>query len=267
MSKLKEVLCLQSEDDTTTRAFMVMEDEHHVHSARIDLANKTIFCLSSQVGCNGQCIMCRAGSLGPAERNVAVGEYITQLGYLRKDDPYTDYTKCLISFMGQGEPLDNFDNLIRFYKSHKGLYPQAKYAMATIANNLEQLKYILNETEIKVLISLHASTDETRKKVIPTAVNSIKDIINTVRGKNVEFNYVLLKGINDDEKELLGLGDVLPDGSTIKLNCFNEWDGCLVESVTEEERTDIADKLIYMGFNVELYNTNGVDICAGCGQM
>ena len=175
--------------------------------------------------------------------------------------------------MGIGEPLLNYDNLIKSFNYLNNKYPNNKFALATTGINLENILKLatdLKDLKFKLTISLHSANETKRNSLIPinakltSLVNTVKEY-EKISQKEVEWNYVLFDGINDSINDAKLLFDLLGKDSFIKINKFNK----VKDSNLEESKNieSFISELKKYGMSVEYYETNGSDINGACGQL
>ena len=266
---------LKSNDNMAVKYQLRLDDNNVIESLYVNYYNKHIICYSSQVGCVMGCRICNNGVNANYIRNLTAEEIEEQCEMIINNININFEKPILFSCMGIGEPLLNISNLAPAIKKLALKYPKAKFALATTAvipEKILELVDILLPIDIKVTISLHASNDNIRKKIIPNLENikkilEVRQIYNDKYNKDFEWNYVLLNDINDSESSAYELANLLGKNSNIKINKFNIIDNCKFKESAEEKKKRFIDILIKESLNVEQYETNGSDIMGACGQM
>ena len=263
------------------------------------------FCLSTQVGCNMACSFC-ASTIGGKKRDITTGEMLEMIilanceaktmpivgvdvssihedeeddgdpvGVAPKGNPQR-FIKNLV-LMGSGEPLDNYHNVVKFIRNLMAskLNFGARSISLSTCGLVPQIYALAEENlPITLSISLHATTDENRKKIMPIAhkyelVELIMSLKNYVKktGRRVAVEYTLVKGVNDtdgDAKRLKALlGDIVCFVNIITLNDV----GRGVNGTTRQEAYHFVEKLKKAGVNATLRRTLGQNIDAACGQL
>lgn len=186
--------------------------------------------------------------------------------------------QILFSAMGVGEPLSNYDNLIRVMNELNRLYPNSKFALATCGLDRDKIIKLADDTKelnFKLTVSLHSASEIIRKNIMPIS-NNLNDLIDKIElyqlqsNKEVEYNITLINGINDSKEDALLVAKLLknrgiPEKTTIKINRFNN----ISQSTwtTSLYITEFIDVLTDNGLKVEYYETNGSDINGACGQL
>ena len=269
---LKLVSINGSENDKTRKFLFQTTRGNHIESVLMREKNRTTVCVSSQSGCILDCNFCATASMGFLQ-NLSANEIIDQVILL------SSYTKSKITnvvYMGMGEPFMNYRQVIESGKLlNKNMGLGARRITISTAGIAPKIRQIADDNySFKLAISLNATNDEVRKKIMPiTLKHSFKEIIDSAKyyysktKRLITFEYVLLKGINDsanDAKELVKLLKGFP----CKLNIipYNEIGGDYIRP----EIKDINQFLFHLKpakFIVTVRWSNGTDIDAGCGQL
>ena len=269
---LKLVSINGSENDKTRKFLFQTTRGNHIESVLMREKNRTTVCVSSQSGCILDCNFCATASMGFLQ-NLNANEIIDQVILL------SSYTKSKITnvvYMGMGEPFMNYRQVIESGKLlNKNMGLGARRITISTAGIAPKIRQIADDNySFKLAISLNASNDEVRKKIMPiTLKHSFKEIIDSAKyyysktKRLITFEYVLLNGINDstnDAKELVKLLKGFP----CKLNIipYNEIGGDYIRP----EIKDINQFLFHLKpgkFIVTVRWSNGTDIDAGCGQL
>jgi 23S rRNA (adenine2503-C2)-methyltransferase len=270
--------------DATVKALFDLADGHSVESALMFYGEKgsgqrTSVCVSTQVGCAIGCPFCATGQQGLA-RNLAAAEIIDQVlffaRYLRDngDDRLNN-----VVFMGMGEPLANYDALvkaIRILNSPDGFGLGARSMTISTAGLVPQIARLGREgLQIGLAVSLHASDNKRRDRLVPlNRKYPLEVLIPACReyylatGRRVSFEYVIFKGINDSIAQARSLAGLL-HGLNCHVNLIpaNE---CPDQDYRPPPRREIlafASQLRQLNVNVTLRQARGQDIDAGCGQL
>ena len=262
-------------DKSTKILFRTTDDQFIETISMIDKDRHTV-CISSQIGCALACGFCETGQMG-LKRNLSTGEIVDQLIFVRENEKQAITN---VVFMGMGEPFHNYNNVINaadIFHSPRGFNLAATRITISTAGILPQIQqFIFEKQRYKLAISLNAVDDALRTQLMP--VNKkwpIEDLIgegkkySNFKKRQVMFEYVLLKGINDSEDDAHKLAHLLK-GIPCKLNIipYNETDG---NYQRPHEKT-------IRGFSEILHNlrdeyrvfvrwSKGQDINAGCGQL
>jgi 23S rRNA (adenine2503-C2)-methyltransferase len=243
---------------------------------------RATICVSSQVGCAVNCKFCMTALLG-LKRNLTAGEIVAQITAVLNDhDVDLEQKRINLVFMGQGEPFNNYDNFIKAVRLLVQGVRIAESRMTVSTSGIVPRIYDLGKEEIrpKLAISLNASNDEERTKLIP--INKKWDIAALVEAakafplrkrENITFEYVLLEGENDsvaNAKEVIGIVKSFGElASRVKLNLIAWNSGPEIPFHTpEESRVHAFQKTIRdAGIPAFIRRPRGRDIYAACGQL
>ncbi|GAB5047245.1 dual-specificity RNA methyltransferase RlmN [Thermodesulfovibrio sp. TK110] len=262
--------------DSTEKFLWELEDKEKIESVLIPDKNRLTLCISSQVGCPCNCRFCLTGRIG-FKRNLLAWEIVDQ--FIQVSRLIKDENKKItnIVFMGMGEPLLNFENVIEALWRFKNLIEfSPKRITISTAGIIPAIKELPEKApSVKLAISLNASDEKTRTSIMP--VNKkypLKELLKTLREyplksrERITFEYVMLKGINSSEKDALRLAQILKGiPSKINLIPFNPWEGCELEKPDEGEILKFQQTLILKGYSVFIRKSKGQDILAACGQL
>jgi len=273
----KKYLFKLKDGHTIETVFLLMKPEIKENGKVVQEAKYT-FCISTQVGCKVGCEFCLTAK-GGFIRNLSVGEIVAQIVELKKDNKISANKSVNIVYMGMGEPLDNFENLIKAIKiisDKNGLCISTKrQTISTSGISDKIIKLGQLDLGVQLAISLHAVDDELRTKLIPlNKAYNIESIIKAVknfpinRRKKVMFEYLVIKDINDDIKSAKKLVKLL-DGIKAKVNLiyFNPYLGSSFERPSEEDMKKFQRYLLDKGIICTIRESKGIDISAACGQL
>ena len=232
-------------------------------------------CVSSQVGCRMGCLFC-ASTLGGLERNLAPSEMLGQIYQIQK---LTGERVSNVVVMGTGEPLDNYDNFLKFVRmlsDGHGLHISQRNITASTCGIVPNMKRLAEEKlQITLALSLHGSNQEKRKKLMPIAgkyelaeVMEACDYYFDRTGRRPTFEYSLVKGVNDSEDDARELVLLLRDRNChlnlIPVNPVKERD---FERPDRKNALAFKNKLEKNGINVTIRRERGSDIDGACGQL
>ena len=263
-----------SKDKVSRKYVQTTADNYRIETVYVDYINKYIICFSTQVGCDLMCKFCYNGIRHNFKRNLTSEEICNQIeNVIREERPNKD-KPILFSAMGIGEPLLNYDNLIKAFRILDKKYPDNKFALATTGVNLKDILNLAQDlkdiSKFKLTISLHSADEEKRKRLMPIS-SDLSSLVETVKkyksisGREVEWNYVLFDNINDSIEDAKKLFELLGRDESIKINKFNK---VKISQLSESKNKDIfISTLESLGMQVEYYVTNGGDIDGACGQM
>jgi 23S rRNA (adenine2503-C2)-methyltransferase len=272
---LKPVKALKSRDGTEKFVFG-LDDGNFIETVSIPAQKRVTVCLSTQVGCKFGCFFCASGVMG-FKRNLTSAEIIGQVVYLNNDSADKKITHLV--FMGIGEPLDNYDNVmkaIRIINSPQGLNIGARRITVSTCGIIPAIKKLAGEgLQIELSVSLHAPDDKTRTALMPAnKAYSLKDLIVACReyiertNRQITFEYILVKGVNSDLPKAVKLSTILK-GLNCKVNLIpsNYVPDRKIEPPARKEILLFRDSLLRQGINVTLRRPRGDDINAACGQL
>ncbi len=271
--KITQNLCSQ---DGTEKFLFELQDANFVEAVNISAENRITACLSSQVGCKFSCTFCASGMLG-FKRNLACGEIVEELYYLKNNAKDNRLTH--IVFMGTGEPLDNYENVLKAVRIINSKYSfNIGARRITISTNglIPAIKKLSEESlQIELSVSLHAAEDKTRSSLMPiNKLYPLKELMQACRAyarrtnRQITFEYVLIKGINSDLSSAQKLSTILK-GLNCKVNLilFNPIEGLNITPPNSPETQLFKDCLVKSGIHVTLRKSRGQDIEAACGQL
>ena len=237
--------------------------------------NGNSLCSSSQVGCRMGCRFC-ASTLGGLVRNLLPGEMLDQVYAISL---LTGERVSNVVVMGTGEPLDNYDSLVRFLElltDEKGLHISARNITVSTCGLVPQMRKLAREKlQITLALSLHAATDEKRRSLMPVANRyGIGELMEACReyfertGRRITFEYSLVGGVNDtreDARLLAALaGPLRCHVNLIPVNPIKEREYVQSEAGRIQAFKNMLEK---NGINVTIRREMGRDIDGACGQL
>lgn len=264
-----------SKIDDTVKYLFKLYDGEYVEAVIMKYKYGYTICISSQVGCKMGCKFC-ASTLAGFKRNLLPAEMESQLHIAQKD---LNIRISHIVLMGIGEPLDNYDNVIKFIKTvnnDKGLNISMRDITLSTCGVVPKMYDLANEQmPITLTLSLHAPNDKIRSSMMPVndkwgvdeAIAACKNYAQKT-GRRVSFEYTLINGVNDTEecaKELASkLAGMLCHVNLIPVNDVEERGN--VRS-TDKSIKNFCETLYSLGINATIRRTLGSDINASCGQL
>lgn len=272
---LEPVKVQQSQIDGTAKYLFRLQDGNYVESVLMKYHHGNSVCISSQVGCRMGCRFC-ASTLKGKVRDLKTSEMLDQIYRIQK---ITGERVSNVVVMGSGEPMDNYDNLIKFItllNSPKGLNISQRNITVSSCGIVPKLKELADlDLQITLAISLHAPNDELRKTMMPIANRySIEQIMDVCRyyiektGRRISFEYSLVKGVNDSMQCANQLTELVRDLNChinlIPVNPIKERD---YKQTGRDEVYAFKNKLEKNGINVTIRREMGRDIDGACGQL
>ncbi len=205
-----------SKVDGTRKYLFALPDNNVIESVWMQYKHGNSVCISSQVGCRMGCRFC-ASTLDGLVRSLTASEMLEQVYRIQK---ITGERVSNIVIMGSGEPMENYDNVVRFVRlisSEKGLNISQRNITVSTCGLVPEIRKLADEDlSITLAISLHAPNDEKRKQMMPVANKySIQELIEACRyyfektGRRLTFEYALAKGQNDSPEDAAELAGVL----------------------------------------------------------
>jgi len=264
-----------------TRKFLVkMQDGQTVETVAIPARDRLTLCVSSQVGCAVGCTFCHTATQG-LKRHLKTSEvvlqYITVQKFLNDLGAGDELTN--IVYMGQGEPLHNYENMKKatmIFMSEKGLgLGQRRITLSTSGLVPAIEKLALDFPTVNIAISLHSARNNVRTELMP--INKVYDLerlfsaikkIPLKAHRRITSEYLLFDGLNDSLEDVTALADLLNSKeSKINLIPFNEYPGSNYKRPSEQKIMWFLDQMIKRGFTCTIRTTKGSDILAACGQL
>lgn len=262
--------------DGTRKYLFRLRDGLTIETVLIPDRDRLTLCLSSQVGCAMGCAFCRTGRMG-LKRNLAPSEILAQFYAVRHVQECGRGVTNFV-FMGMGEPLENLEGLlpalrILTHPSGGGISPR-RITVSTVGipDKLEQL---LKAVPVSVTLSLNASDDDTRSRLMP--VNRrypLARVLETLKSLPLEprrrhtLAYVLIRGLNDSAVHARKLVRIL-HGIRCKVNLipFNPFPGCGLQGPDEQSVLAFQTQLRSRGVSAHIRHSRGADILGACGQL
>ena len=270
---------LASSRDKTTKFLIKLPDNNIIESVLLYAPGRRLTaCISTQVGCAVSCPFCASGKHG-FRRNLTTSEIISQYLLMRRFalEQGADITN--IVFMGIGEPLFNYDNLVSaidlLTDPIAADLPARRITISTSGVVPAIDKLALYKKQIELSISLHSAFDKKRDALVPLNEKySLKQLIPAVKRfisktkRQITFEYVLLKGFNDTKEDAAELARVLK-GLHCKINLipYNPAEGADFKPPTDRDVNKFTDLLAKNKIRVIRRQKKGVDINSGCGQL
>lgn len=261
--------------DGTEKYLFGLSDGNVIESVLMRYHHGNSVCISSQVGCRMGCRFC-ASTLGGLTRNLLASEMLDQVYRIQK---ISGERVSNLVVMGTGEPLDNYENLLRFLgllTDEHGLHISQRNITVSTCGLVEKMRALADEElQITLALSLHASSQEKRKELMPIAYKyELGDVLDACRyyfsrtGRRITFEYSLVGGVNDTDRDAAQLAKLIEG-----INCHVN----LIPVNPIKERSYVqSDKPVIMAFknklekyriNVTIRREMGRDINGACGQL
>lgn len=272
---LEKIKVQISQIDGTRKYLFRLADGNVIESVLMRYKHGNSVCISSQVGCRMGCRFC-ASTLDGLERNLRPSEMLDQIYQIQRD---TKERVSNVVVMGSGEPLDNYDNLLRFIHlltGENGLNISQRNVTVSTCGLVPKIRELADqELSITLALSLHAPNDEVRKSLMPIArTYALKDVLSACHyyfektGRRMTFEYSLVQGVNDNLDEARELAELVKDQhghvNLIPVNPIKE------RSYVQSGKKAIESFKGYLesrGINVTIRREMGRDIDGACGQL
>jgi 23S rRNA (adenine2503-C2)-methyltransferase len=265
--------------DRTRRYLVSLDDGELAETVFIPEAHRNTICISSQVGCALACTFCLTGKIG-LKRHLTAGEIVGQVLVAQRDNlAFEDRDQFNIVLMGMGEPLHNYDNVmkaIRILHDPEGANMSMSRMTLSTAGMLPAIERLATEPDIPNLaISLTGATNEKRDVLMPiNRKYPIAELLDVVRRfplkhrQRVTFEYVLLKGVTDSPEDARALVKLLK-GVPAKVNLIplNEAEELEYQRPSDEAIARFQAVLTQNNIDAFVRRNRGNDISAACGQL
>lgn len=279
---IPEIVTCQKSNDGTHKWLLKLDCGNCIETVFIPESNRGTLCVSSQVGCALNCSFCSTAKQG-FNRNLTTAEIIGQvwLAVRELSDNHGVHNKKVtnVVMMGMGEPLLNFDNVVSAMNIMMDdfAYGLSKRRVTLSTSGvLPELERLREVSPVALAVSLHAPTDELRNELVPInkkyplaqLMALCKRYFKDEPRRKVTFEYVMLKGINDQTEHALQLIKLLKDvPAKVNLIPFNPFPMTQYQRSSQETIDAFRDKLMSNGINTITRKTRGDDIDAACGQL
>jgi 23S rRNA (adenine2503-C2)-methyltransferase len=263
-------------EDGTEKFLFTLPDKNLIEAVVIPAEERVTGCISSQAGCRFACRFCASGLLG-FKRNLTCGEILEEVLYLKNESGPKKLTHLV--FMGTGEPLDNYDNVlkaIRVINSPEGFRIGARRITISTCGIIPGIRRLAGEAlQIELSISLHSADDKIRARLMPVAkMYPLAELMRACRdyvlktNRQITFEYILIAGLNSDVHSAQKLAGILAGlNSKVNLIPANPVKELGIAPPHKLEFLLFKDTLLKAGVNVTLRKPRGQDIQAACGQL
>lgn len=257
---------------TTAGADSAVAGTKFVETVYIPENDRATLCVSCEVGCKMNCLFCQTGKQG-FEGYLTATDILNQIYSLPERDKLTN-----IVFMGQGEPMDNLDNVLRATEILTASYGYAwspKRITVSSVGLKDKLKRFLEESQCHVAISLHSPLHEQRQELMPAERGmAIEDIVEQLRNydfshqRRLSFEYIVFGGLNDSQAHAQAIVRLL-HGLECRVNLirFHQIPHVPLHGASEEKMESFRDYLTQHGIYTTIRASRGQDIFAACGLL
>ncbi len=271
----------QKSNDGTIKSRFTLHDGHKIEAVLIPVPsdNRYTVCVSTQVGCSLTCKFCATGQM-KRERNLDPGEIYDQVKMVNVQcEAHFDRPLTNIVYMGMGEPLLNYKNMMRsveLISSPEGMGLSPKRITVSTAGIAKMIKKLAEDkVKFNLALSLHAATDEKRNEIMPineqnnlaVLMNSLKEFYNAT-GTKISYEYITFKGFNDSTEDADALAALCKHFPVlVNIIEYNPIDGVSFEKSDSLDIDTFAKRLRSHGIMVTIRRSRGKDIDAACGQL
>jgi 23S rRNA (adenine2503-C2)-methyltransferase len=266
--------------DGTQKYLFALSDGNLIEGVLMSYKYGNTQCVSTQVGCRMGCKFC-ASTLGGLIRNLTSGEILSQILVVNREQGGNLKNRAVtnVVLMGSGEPLDNYDNVVRFVRAlsrEGGIAISPRNVSLSTCGIVPKIYQLAEEgLPLNLTISLHATTDEDRRVVMPIAnAYSVAEILKACAyyfektGRRYIFEYTLIEGQNCDEEHALALAKLLKGRPChVNLIRLNEVKERALLSASEKQAYRFLGTLEKQGISATLRRQMGSDIGGACGQL
>ena len=258
--------------DGTIKYLYKTERGHYIETVYIPDGKRATLCVSSQVGCKMNCLFCQTGKQG-FESNLSATDILNQIYSLPEREKLTN-----IVFMGQGEPMDNYENVLRTTQIMTADYGYAWSPKRITVSSIgvkTKLKRFLEESDCHVAISMHSPIPAERAEIMPGERGmSIADIVELLRNydfshqRRLSFEYIVFKGVNDSERHAKEIIKLLK-GLDCRINLirFHTIPNVPLHGVDDKKMEEFRNYLTQHGVFTTIRASRGQDIFAACGLL
>ena len=278
LNPLELVKVLESKEDHTKKYLFRLRDGYYIESVLIPELEKDYFtiCVSSQAGCAMGCKFCLTAKQG-FKRNLRTSEIVEQVVQVKRDMSKPSKLRNIV-FMGMGEPLANYDSVIKAIEiliDPYGMNFSHRRVTVSTCGIVPKIESLGKDCTVNLAVSLNATTDEVRSFLMP--INKkypLKELISACKKfplpnrRRITFEYVLIKGINDSEEDAIRLINLLR-GIKAKINLIplNPAKGLEFSSPSWDQILRFQKILIDKNLTAIIRKSKGKDILAACGQL
>ena len=270
---LPAVARVQESVDGTRKYLLALADGEHIEAVRIPMdKERATLCVSSQVGCAMGCAFCLTGTMG-LKRNLTAAEIVGQVCAVMEEAPVNN-----LVFMGMGEPLANFDNLVKALKilrMDEGFNFSSRKLTVSTSGLVPEILRLGSCSDTSLAVSLNAANDALRDQLMP--VNRrypLEQLMAACKAfplkdrQRITFEYILLRGVNDSPQDARQLVRLL-HGVKAKINLipFSEYPGSPFRRPEETRIEAFQTALLDRGLVAVRRASKGADILAACGQL
>ncbi len=267
---------VQKSADGTKKALFRLDDGNYIESVLIREMNHWTLCISTQVGCPMGCAFCLTGKQG-FTRNLRPSEIVGQITALRFGTPEGATIKNIV-MMGMGEPLLNYDNILKAIEIMTldvGLLMSRRRVTVSTCGIVPMIYRLGKDICVNLAVSLNAPDNATRNMLMPInktyPLEALIEACRTYpmpRRRRITFEYILIGGVNDSPVHAKKVAALIR-GVRCKFNLirFNEYPGSPFRTSRDEDVAAFQELLVKQGYTAVIRKSKGRDILAACGQL
>jgi 23S rRNA (adenine2503-C2)-methyltransferase len=275
-----EIADVERSGDGSVKYGFQLKDKNYIESVLIPEDGRNTLCVSSQVGCAMGCEFCLTGGIG-FKRNLSPGEIVGQVVKVRNwlhDEMGEKSVLNNLVFMGMGEPLANFDNLLNsleILSDQRGLNFSDRRITVSTCGLVPKIKELGQKTKVNLAVSLHSVNDSIRSRLMPInnkyPVDQLLEACKSFpmpKRKRIMFEYILIKDLNDSVADAEVLAERLRDiPCKINLLPYNESADLPFQRPSDKKIDLFQETLWKAGYTILIRSSRGADISAACGQL
>jgi len=268
--------CIAKQEAKDVKKYLFeLSDGNHIETVLMKHNYGNSLCVSTQVGCNMGCLFCESGKLKKV-RNLEAHEMVLQV--LMSENECKERISSVV-LMGIGEPLDNYENVMKFIRiinDAKGLAIGIRHITISTCGILPKIEHLQQENlQVNLAISLHAPNDTLRTKIMPiNKVYPLSKLLPTIKqyiavtNRRVTFEYIMLDGINDSKECAIELSKLLKHiNCYVNLIPYNKTSNQQLKRSNEKHLKEFYDILIQNGLTATCRKEFGGKVDAACGQL
>jgi len=279
--RVPEIRSLHHADDETRKWMLSMDGGQAIETVFIPEPARGTLCISSQVGCAMDCAFCATGKQG-FNRNLSAADIVGQVWLANRELGYRpdgDRIVTNVVFMGMGEPLANYRNLvpaIQVLIDDFGFNISRRRVTVSTSGLVPQMDRLGEECNVALAVSLHAADDALRDRLVPiNRRHPIEELLAACwryaergTGRHITFEYVMLDGVNDRDEDMRRLAKLLAHRpAKVNLIPFNPFPGTEFRRSSLEAIERCREFLLRKGIRTTIRRTRGDEIDAACGQL
>jgi 23S rRNA (adenine2503-C2)-methyltransferase len=274
---MPEIVSSLDSPDGATKLLLKSDKNQMIETVILRYEGRTALCVSSQVGCKLSCAFCQTGKLG-FFRNLSTAEIIAQFALAEQIVQKEGRSITNVVFMGMGEPLDNFEAVVKAVKimiDPEGFGLSHRKVTVSTSGLADKIRLLSEQTRVALAISLHACRDDLRNSLMPInrkfPLDDLKSAIKHYQkatDTKITFEYILIKDKNmgkQEAKELVQFAQGIP--CKVNLIPFNAHPGMPFERPSQEEIDTFRNYLLERGFVTTVRYSKGGDVSGACGQL